>query len=237
MENVHFSDGTGSEVLGGVDLEVDPGEIVAVGGARAPARGRCQFPAALLRPDRRPHLIGGLDSRDIALAEPSPHGGARHPEKRSCSTTRCATTAGRAPRRGRASGRRGEAAGVATFVTASPTATTRRSGSGRAPLRRAAPAGRNRARPHRPSESDRPGRPDVCRRHRDGALISRLTLRPGRGGTHRPDSRSAALDHPRRGPGHCAPRKGAWSRAACHRISSELGGAFTDLFGDEALAA
>ena len=70
MENVHFSYGTGSEVLSGVDLEVDPGEIVAVCGATG--AGKTSLLNLLPRfydPTDGRVLIGGVDSRDIALAE------------------------------------------------------------------------------------------------------------------------------------------------------------------------
>ncbi len=70
MENVHFSYGTGSEVLSGVDLEVAPGEIVAVCGATG--AGKTSLLNLLPRfydPTLGRVLVGGVDSRDVALAE------------------------------------------------------------------------------------------------------------------------------------------------------------------------
>ena len=65
MENVHFSYGVGSEVLSGVDLEVAPGEIVAVCGATG--AGKTSLLNLLPRfydPTAGRVLIGGVDSRD-----------------------------------------------------------------------------------------------------------------------------------------------------------------------------
>jgi ABC-type multidrug transport system fused ATPase/permease subunit len=70
LENVHFSYGTGSEVLSGVDLEVSPGEIVAVCGATG--AGKTSLLNLLPRfydPTAGRVLVGGVDSRDVALAE------------------------------------------------------------------------------------------------------------------------------------------------------------------------
>ena len=70
MEDVHFSYGVGSEVLSGVDLEVAPGEIVAVCGATG--AGKTSLLNLLPRfydPTSGRVLIGGVDSRDLALAE------------------------------------------------------------------------------------------------------------------------------------------------------------------------
>ena len=70
MENVHFSYGTGSEVLSGVDLDVAPGEIVAVCGATG--AGKTSLLNLLPRfydPTSGRVLVGGVDSRDVALAE------------------------------------------------------------------------------------------------------------------------------------------------------------------------
>ncbi len=70
MEDVHFSYGVGSEVLSGVDLEVSPGEIVAVCGATG--AGKTSLLNLLPRfydPTSGRVLIGGVDSRDVALAD------------------------------------------------------------------------------------------------------------------------------------------------------------------------
>ncbi len=70
MENIHFSYGVGSEVLSGVDLEVAPGEIVAVCGATG--AGKTSLLNLLPRfydPTSGRVLIGGVDSRHLPLAE------------------------------------------------------------------------------------------------------------------------------------------------------------------------
>ncbi len=70
MENIHFSYGTGSEVLAGVDLEVPPGEIVAICGATG--AGKTSLLNLLPRfydPTAGRVLIGGVDSREIALGD------------------------------------------------------------------------------------------------------------------------------------------------------------------------
>ncbi len=70
LEGVHFSYGVGSEVLSGVDLDVAPGEIVAVCGATG--AGKTSLLNLLPRfydPTDGRVLIGGVDSREIALAE------------------------------------------------------------------------------------------------------------------------------------------------------------------------
>ena len=70
LEDVHFRYGVGSEVLSGVDLEVSPGEIVAVCGATG--AGKTSLLNLLPRfydPTSGRVLIGGVDSRDLALAD------------------------------------------------------------------------------------------------------------------------------------------------------------------------
>jgi ABC-type multidrug transport system fused ATPase/permease subunit len=70
MEGVHFSYGTGSEVLSGVDIDVAPGEIVAVCGATG--AGKTSLLNLLPRfydPTAGRVLIGGVDSRNVALAD------------------------------------------------------------------------------------------------------------------------------------------------------------------------
>jgi ATP-binding cassette subfamily B protein len=70
MENVHFSYATGSEVLSGIDLEVVPGEIVAVCGSTG--AGKTSLLNLLPRfydPTAGRVLIGGVDSREMALAD------------------------------------------------------------------------------------------------------------------------------------------------------------------------
>jgi len=70
MQDVHFSYGVGKEVLSGVDLEVAPGEIVAVCGSTG--SGKTSLLNLLPRfydPTSGRVLIGGVDSRDVALAD------------------------------------------------------------------------------------------------------------------------------------------------------------------------
>ena len=70
MQDVHFSYGVGKEVLSGVDLEVAPGEIVAVCGSTG--SGKTSLLILLPRfydPTSGRVLIGGVDSRDVALAD------------------------------------------------------------------------------------------------------------------------------------------------------------------------
>src|SRR3954452_8722893 len=70
MEGVHFSYGVGSEVLSGVDLDVAPGEIVAVCGATG--AGKTSLLNLLPRfydPTSGRVLVGGVDGRELALAD------------------------------------------------------------------------------------------------------------------------------------------------------------------------
>ncbi|MEI7759848.1 MAG: ABC transporter ATP-binding protein [Thermoleophilia bacterium] len=70
FENVHFRYGVGSEVLSGIELDIVPGEIVAVCGATG--AGKTSLLNLLPRfydPTEGRVLIGGIDSRDVALQE------------------------------------------------------------------------------------------------------------------------------------------------------------------------
>jgi ATP-binding cassette, subfamily B, bacterial len=70
FEGVRFSYGTGSEVLSGVDLEVSPGEIVAVCGPTG--AGKTSLLNLLSRfydPTGGRVLLGGVDVRELALDE------------------------------------------------------------------------------------------------------------------------------------------------------------------------
>ena len=70
FEDVRFSYGTGSEVLRGVDLAVEPGEIVAVCGATG--AGKTTLLNLLPRfydPTAGRLLVGGVDTREVDLAE------------------------------------------------------------------------------------------------------------------------------------------------------------------------
>jgi len=70
LEDVHFRYATGSEVLRGIDVEATPGEIVAVCGATG--AGKTSLLNLLPRfydPTAGRVLLGGVDVRDVALAE------------------------------------------------------------------------------------------------------------------------------------------------------------------------
>jgi ABC-type multidrug transport system fused ATPase/permease subunit len=70
FEDVHFSYGTGSEVLSGVELEVAPGEVIAVCGPTG--AGKTSLLNLLPRfydPTDGRVLVGGVDIRDIELEE------------------------------------------------------------------------------------------------------------------------------------------------------------------------
>ena len=172
MEDVHFSYGVGSEVLSGVDLDVAPGEIVAVCGATG--AGKTSLLNLLPRfydPTAGRVLIGGVDSRDLALAE----------LRSSVALVTQKPVLFSMPLRDNLLAARPdadwvevlaacEAAGVAAFVDG--LAERLRHADRRArrqPLGRAAPARRARARADRGVARDRARRPDVGRRHGDRA--------------------------------------------------------------------
>ena len=70
FEGVHFRYGTGAEVLRGVDLEIPPGQIVAVCGPTG--AGKTSLLNLLPRfydPTEGRVLVGGVDTRDAALAD------------------------------------------------------------------------------------------------------------------------------------------------------------------------
>ncbi|MGH3002702.1 MAG: ABC transporter ATP-binding protein [Gaiellaceae bacterium] len=70
FEGVHFSYGIGSEVLSGVELEVEPGEVVAVCGPTG--AGKTSLLNLLPRfydPTEGRVLLGDVDVRDVELAE------------------------------------------------------------------------------------------------------------------------------------------------------------------------
>src|SRR3954469_8404955 len=70
FEDVHFSYGTGSEVLSGVDVDVRAGEIVAVCGPTG--AGKTSLLNLLPRfydPTSGTVLLGGVDARDVPIAQ------------------------------------------------------------------------------------------------------------------------------------------------------------------------
>ena len=70
FEDVHFAYGGGGEVLRGVDLAIEPGEIVAVcGGTGAGKTTLLNLLPRFYDPTAGRVLVGGVDTRDVALAE------------------------------------------------------------------------------------------------------------------------------------------------------------------------
>src|SRR4051812_3136154 len=70
FEDVHFSYGTGSEVLSGVNVDISAGEIVAVCGSTG--AGKTTLLNLLPRfydPTSGTVLLGGVDARDVPIAE------------------------------------------------------------------------------------------------------------------------------------------------------------------------
>ena len=70
FEHVHFSYGTGSEVLSGVDLAIEPGEVIAVCGPTG--AGKTSLLNLLPRfydPTEGRVLVGGVDLRDLTVEE------------------------------------------------------------------------------------------------------------------------------------------------------------------------
>jgi ABC-type multidrug transport system fused ATPase/permease subunit len=70
FEDVHFSYGSGSEVLAGVQLEVAPGEVIAVCGPTG--SGKTSLLNLLTRfydPTDGRVLLGGVDARDVRIEE------------------------------------------------------------------------------------------------------------------------------------------------------------------------
>jgi ABC-type multidrug transport system fused ATPase/permease subunit len=70
FEDVRFRYPTGSEVLGGIDLQVAPGEIVAVCGPTGAGKtSLLQLLPRFYDPTSGRVLLGGVDARDLALPE------------------------------------------------------------------------------------------------------------------------------------------------------------------------
>jgi ABC-type multidrug transport system fused ATPase/permease subunit len=70
FEAVRFGYGTGGEVLSGVDLDVEPGEIVAVCGPTGAGKtSLLQLLPRFYDPTAGRVLLGGVDARDVAVAE------------------------------------------------------------------------------------------------------------------------------------------------------------------------
>ncbi|HST18748.1 MAG TPA: ABC transporter ATP-binding protein [Gaiellaceae bacterium] len=70
FESVHFSYGTGSEVLSGIDLDLQPGEIVAVCGPTGAGKSSLlNLVPRFYDPTAGRVLLGGVDLRELELAE------------------------------------------------------------------------------------------------------------------------------------------------------------------------
>ncbi|MGI8975063.1 MAG: ABC transporter ATP-binding protein [Gaiella sp.] len=70
LEGARFAYGTGAEVLTGVDLRVEPGEIVAVCGATGSGKtSLLNLVARFYDPTAGRVLLGGVDPRELALAD------------------------------------------------------------------------------------------------------------------------------------------------------------------------
>jgi len=70
FEGVHFSYGTGSEVLSGIDLELQPGEIVAVCGPTGAGKSSLlNLVPRFYDPTGGRVLLGGVDLRELELQE------------------------------------------------------------------------------------------------------------------------------------------------------------------------
>ena len=70
FEDVHFSYATGSEVLNGVDLEIAPGEIVAICGPTGAGKtSLLNLVPRFYDPTQGRVVVGGVDVREVRLAE------------------------------------------------------------------------------------------------------------------------------------------------------------------------
>jgi ABC-type multidrug transport system fused ATPase/permease subunit len=70
FDGVHFSYGTGSEVLSGIDLDLPPGEIVAVCGPTGAGKSSLlNLVPRFYDPTEGRVLLGGLDIRELRLAD------------------------------------------------------------------------------------------------------------------------------------------------------------------------
>ena len=196
FEDVRFSYGTGSEVLRGVDLDVQPGEILAVCGATG--SGKTTLLNLLPRfydPTAGRLLVGGVDTARRRPERAPARGRDRDAEAgallgappREPALGEAGRELGRGARRLR--GRR--SLGLRRRPPGGLRDADRRARS--QPLRRPAPARRARPRAPRRRARARPRRSDVRRRHPDRAAARREPATCGRR-SHRPRRHPASLD-------------------------------------------
>jgi ATP-binding cassette, subfamily B, bacterial len=70
FEDLHFSYGTGSEVLSGIELAIEPGEVVAVCGPTGAGKSSLlNLVPRFYDPTEGRVLVGGVDLRDLRLEE------------------------------------------------------------------------------------------------------------------------------------------------------------------------
>ena len=227
FEDVHFSYGTGSEVLSGVELEIAPGEVIAVCGPTG--AGKTSLLNLLPRfydPTDGRVLVGGVDVRDVPLAELRARGRDRHAEADPLLDPAARQPHRRAPRRAVGRGRRRLRGGRRRAVRRRAARRLRHADrrARRQPLGRPAPARRARARARRRRARRRARRPDVGGRHADRAPPRREPP-PRARRAHRADRDAAALDGRGRRPRGRARRRrgrrvGHAARAARARAAS-----------------
>ncbi len=220
-----------------VDLELAPGEIVAVCGGTGAGKSSLLGPRrALLRPAARPRR-----DRRRRRARPGARRSARRRRGRHAAAGAVLGAAARQPPRrplrrtvgGRARGLRGRRRRRVPRPASGRLRHAHRRAR-REPLGRPAPARRARARPDLGRARARARRPALGRRHAHRGERARAPAR-GRRGPDGAGRRATALDRRGRRPRGRARRRRASPRKARPRASRGKGGAFDALFGDEAV--
>ena len=182
FEDVRFAYGTEAEVLRGVDLAVEPGEIVAVCGSTG--SGKTTLLNLLPRfydPTGGRVLVGGVDTRDVPRRRAAPRGRDRDAEARPLLGAPARQPALGPARRRLGRGARRLRGGRGLGVRRRPARRLRHADrrARRQPLRRPAPARRARPRAARGRARARARRPDVGGRHRrPSGCSSRTSARP-----------------------------------------------------------